>query len=420
MERELDALATVTALPTRKKKPKRKQVRWYHSKSKSSLGFIQSGVYYIERRINGKKKAICTHCKDADAAEIEYGKWERDPVHYVALGEVRTGADWADACKALFSEMKLKGLSAGYIKEVGAQLELWHSYRGFETLDSFNKNDILAFLQDLMAGRLTGRLKIARDLKTGKRVPERDAQGNILYKRHPDGTLVRYGERGCLEPVWKKVRVPQTNLSREVTRNRYLSALKTLMSWARECEPSRTMNFSDTKVKVGREDRNTRPPRPIERTHYEAVYPHLDPRMQAAQMVLLGAGLRWGELARLKEDDIEGRSFIIRKTKRRKGRQIPVSQPCVDAARKLLDLGGVKPDNGNAFREAIRLACEKAGVAKRYTAYGLRHTYATTCIRNGIDLPTLQARMGHADIKTTQKYLHAVEAEKGDGGFAPI
>jgi integrase/recombinase XerD len=64
-------------------------------------------------------------------------------------------------------------------------------------------------------------------------------------------------------------------------------------------------------------------------------------------------------------------------------------------------------------------ACEKAGV-RRCTAYALRHTYGTTCIRDGMDLPTLQARMGHADIKTTQKYLHAVEAEKGDGGFAPI
>jgi integrase len=40
--------------------------------------------------------------------------------------------------------------------------------------------------------------------------------------------------------------------------------------------------------------------------------------------------------------------------------------------------------------------------------HDLRHTFGTTCAARGIDLVKIQRWMGHADIKTTMRYLHNV------------
>ena len=48
----------------------------------------------------------------------------------------------------------------------------------------------------------------------------------------------------------------------------------------------------------------------------------------------------------------------------------------------------------------------------RLTLYSCRHTYATMALRAGVDIRTLQHRMGHSNIQTTMEYLHYIEPEQ--------
>lgn len=65
------------------------------------------------------------------------------------------------------------------------------------------------------------------------------------------------------------------------------------------------------------------------------------------------------------------------------------------------------PLSRNTFRTRVWTpACEKAGVTIRF--HDLRHAHATWLLGGGSDLKSVMERMGHAQIMTTQKYLHAL------------
>jgi integrase len=67
------------------------------------------------------------------------------------------------------------------------------------------------------------------------------------------------------------------------------------------------------------------------------------------------------------------------------------------------------PSPANTFRTRIWTPAIKAsGIGFNVRIHDLRHAHASWLLAGGADLKSVMERMGHTQIRTTQKYLHAL------------
>jgi site-specific recombinase XerD len=140
---------------------------------------------------------------------------------------------------------------------------------------------------------------------------------------------------------------------------------------------------------------------------------------KAILMLVYSAGLRVGEVVKLKHEDIDSKRMLIhvKGAKGRKDRYTLLSGVTLRILREYWRkykptkwlFSGPDRERYITIRTAQRIfemACKEAGIIKDVTIHSLRHSFATHLLENGIDLRYIQELLGHKSSKTTEIYTH--------------
>ena len=147
--------------------------------------------------------------------------------------------------------------------------------------------------------------------------------------------------------------------------------------------------------------------------------------------ILYGCGLRCMEVRNLRLCDLDfGRKQLkVVQGKGKKDRYLPLSEHLIRGLKKYIE--AEKPDiwlfNGQpeanrkggdfdsrysqkGVQWAVKQAAKVAAIKKDINVHTLRHTYATHCLEDGMDIMTLKEMLGHESIETTLVYLHVAQS----------
>jgi integrase len=139
----------------------------------------------------------------------------------------------------------------------------------------------------------------------------------------------------------------------------------------------------------------------------------------------LKTGLRVGELLALKWSDVDlvAGHLIVRRTlwrdeegspKGGRNRKVPLSPEALAGLKAHRHLRGEYvfcTESGDRLthsmvKDVVPATCRRAGLGKRITTHGLRHSFASHLVMRGASLKAVQELLGHESIEMTLRYSH--------------
>ena len=151
-----------------------------------------------------------------------------------------------------------------------------------------------------------------------------------------------------------------------------------------------------------------------------------NPKHRAILFLTYSAGLRLGEVVRLRTCDIDSdRGLIhVRQGKQRKDRYTVLSvhaQKALDLyLRKYRPNGWLFPGfapgrhiHERSVQKVVKRAYQEAGIDKPASVHTLRHSFATHLLEAGTGLRYIQELLGHKSPKTTEIYTHVSTRDIG-------
>lgn len=153
--------------------------------------------------------------------------------------------------------------------------------------------------------------------------------------------------------------------------------------------------------------------------------------------LLYGCGLRCSEVRSIliKDIDLHRGMLLVRQSKGRKDRYVPLGELLVKGIRAFLSAESPQGYlfNGNPHHTQNEDTCfsqkgvqwivktlsKKAGIKKDVNVHTLRHSYATHLLEDGLDIVSVKDLLGHSHIETTMVYLHVAMSGR-QKPFSPL
>ncbi len=154
-----------------------------------------------------------------------------------------------------------------------------------------------------------------------------------------------------------------------------------------------------------------------------------DVRARTILLLLYSTGIRRGELATLRDGDVDYVAKQLKVTgKRRKQRIVPLGEEMIDALQQYVkkrdEETPATDDSGTLFRnkKGGQITCDQiysivkgklslVTSMKKRSPHVLRHSFATAMLNNGAGLGSVQKLLGHESLNTTQIYTHVTFEE---------